>query len=106
VDPVSRLALSIALILAVAKLGGELAIRLKQQAVLGEMLAGVALGSIHLPFFEGLRTDPYVDMLARLGVLILLFEVGLESTVRDVLHVGLASARVAVLGTVARSFWE
>jgi Kef-type K+ transport system membrane component KefB len=99
-DPVSRLGLSIALILAVAKVGGDLAARLKQPSVLGELLAGLVLGSIRLPFFEGLRTDPNIDMLARLGVLILLFEVGLESTVRDVLQVGFASLRVALLGTV------
>jgi len=99
-DPVSRLGLSIALILAVAKVGGDLAARLKQPSVLGELLAGIVLGSIGLPFFEGLRTDPNIDMLARLGVLILLFEVGLESTVRDVMQVGFASLRVALLGTV------
>jgi Kef-type K+ transport system membrane component KefB len=99
-DPVARLALSIALVLAAAKLGGEIAVRMKQQAVLGEMLAGALLGSIRLPFVEGLKTDPGLEMLAHLGVLILLFEVGLESTVRDVLRVGFASARVALLGTI------
>jgi Kef-type K+ transport system membrane component KefB len=99
-DPVSRLGLSIALILAIAKLGGEFAVRLKQPSVLGEMLAGALLGSVHVAFFDQLRSDPNIDMLARLGVLLLLFEVGLESTVRDVLQVGVASARVAVLGTV------
>ena len=99
-DPVARLGLSIALILAVAKLGGDLAARLKQPSVLGELLAGVVLGSIPVPLFQELKTDHDIDMLARVGVLILLFEVGLESTVGDVLRVGLASARVAVLGTV------
>ena len=99
-DPVARLALSIAVILAVAKLGGEIAVRLRQPSVLGEILAGVVLGSLSHPFLEGLRTDPSIDLLARLGVLILLFEVGLESTVRDVLQVGFASVRIAVLGTL------
>jgi Kef-type K+ transport system membrane component KefB len=99
-DPVSRLGLAIALILAVAKVGGDLAVRLKQPAVLGELIGGLVLGSVPLPFFESLRTDPFVDILARLGVLILLFEVGLASTVRDVLRVGGAAAAVAVLGTV------
>ena len=99
-DPVSRLALSVAIILAIAKIGGELAVRLRQPSVLGEMLAGVVLGAISGPFVDGLRDDPSVDMLARLGVLVLLFEVGLESTVADVLRVGFASARVAVLGTI------
>jgi Kef-type K+ transport system membrane component KefB len=99
-DPVSRLALSLAIILAAAKVGGDLATRLKQPSVLGELLAGVVLGAVPLPLLSNLREDPYVDILARIGVLILLFEVGLESTVRDVLRVGVASARVAVLGTV------
>jgi Kef-type K+ transport system membrane component KefB len=100
VDPVSQLGLSIALILVAAKVAGDLATRLGQPSVLGELVAGIVLGSLPFPFFEGLRTDPSVDMLGRLGVLILLFEVGLESTVRDVLRVGVASARVAALGTV------
>jgi len=39
-------------------------------------------------------------MIGRLGVLILLFEVGLDSTVRDVMKVGVASTRVALFGTV------
>lgn len=42
-----------------------------------------------------------VETLARLGVIILLFEVGLESTVRDMLKVGLTSVIVAVLGVIA-----
>jgi Kef-type K+ transport system membrane component KefB len=99
-DPVARLGLAIAVILAGAKVGGHFAVRLRQPAVLGELLAGVVLGSIPLPYLAALRSDPAVDMLARLGVLILLFEVGLESTVRDVLRVGVASVRVAVLGSL------
>jgi Kef-type K+ transport system membrane component KefB len=100
VDPVARLGLVVALILAVAKVGGDLAARLRQPPVLGELLGGVLLGSINLPFFVAMKTDVSVDMLARLGVLILLFEVGLDSTVRDVLRVGPAAVLVAVLGTV------
>ncbi len=99
-DPVSRLGLAIALILAVAKVAGDVATRLGQPSVLGELLAGIVLGSVPLSFFEGLRTDASLDMLGRLGVLVLLFEVGLESTIRDVLGVGVASMRVATLGTV------
>ena len=99
-DPVSRLALYVAVILVAAKLGAELASRLKQPAVLGELVVGIALGSLSLSFFRDLRTDAGIDMLARLGVLVLLFEVGLESTVHEVMRVGIASMRVAVLGTV------
>jgi Kef-type K+ transport system membrane component KefB len=98
-DPVSRLGLSIAVILVAAKVGGDIAARAKQPSVIGELVAGILLGSVPFSFFETLRTDASVDMLARIGVLVLLFEVGLESTVRDVSRVGIASARVAVLGT-------
>jgi Kef-type K+ transport system membrane component KefB len=72
--------------------------------VLGELVAGVALGSFDLAgihWFDGIAADPTVDILARLGVVILLFEVGLESTVRDMLKVGLPSLLVAVLGVAA-----
>jgi Kef-type K+ transport system membrane component KefB len=99
-DPVSSLGLSVAVILVAAKVGGDVAARLRQPAVLGELVAGLALGGLPFRFFETLRSDPGVDMLARIGVLVLLFEVGLESTVRDVARVGFASARVAVLGTI------
>jgi Kef-type K+ transport system membrane component KefB len=99
-DPVAHLALLLALVLIAAKAGGELATRLKQPAVLGELLAGVLLGNLPWRVFQELGADPFIDILARIGVLILLFGVGLESTVREVLAVGVAAARVAVLGVV------
>jgi Kef-type K+ transport system membrane component KefB len=99
-DPVSHVGLAIALILTVAKVGGDLAVRLRQSAVLGELFAGIVLGNLPLPFLVELRTDPSIDMLARLGVLLLLFQVGLESTVGEVAKVGAASAVVALLGTL------
>jgi len=103
-DPVTAVVLALAVILAAAKLCGELAVRLGQPAVLGELLAGVALGNLGLLGFGGLeflKTDPTVDMLARLGVVILLFEVGLESTLRDMARVGPSALLAAVLGIVA-----
>jgi Kef-type K+ transport system membrane component KefB len=99
-DPVSSLGLAVATILVAAKIGGHLAVRAKQPSVLGELIAGIVLGALPWPFFADLRSDAGVDMLARIGVLVLLFEVGLETTVRDVLGVGVASVRVAVLGTI------
>jgi Kef-type K+ transport system membrane component KefB len=93
----------LAVILAGAKLGGDLATRAGQPAVLGELVAGVLLGNLHLlgvPWFRAIASNPSIDVLAQLGVLILLFGVGLESTVRDMLKVGLPSLLVAVLGVV------
>ena len=103
-DPVTPVVIALEIILAVAKLGGHLAVRVGQPAVLGELVAGVVLGSLDLVgigWFSGIEADPTVDILARLGVVILLFEVGLESTVRDMLKVGLPSLLVAVLGVAA-----
>jgi Kef-type K+ transport system membrane component KefB len=100
-SPVTSVVLSLAIILTVAKLGGALAVRIGQPAVLGELVAGLLLGSVGhfgVPWFRGMERDAGVDLLANLGVIILLFEVGLESTVRDMLKVGLPSLLVAVLG--------
>jgi Kef-type K+ transport system membrane component KefB len=101
---VAPVVLALAIILAAAKLGGHLAVRVGQPAVLGELVAGVALGSADLAgvgWFQAIEADPTVDILAGLGVVILLFEVGLESTVRDMLKVGLPSVLVAILGVAA-----
>jgi Kef-type K+ transport system membrane component KefB len=103
-DPVAGLALALVLVLLAAKLGGDLAVRIRQPAVLGELVAGVVLGNlalVGLHAFETLKSDSHLDMLARLGVLVLLFEVGLESTVGEMLRVGWAALRVAVLGVLA-----
>ena len=103
-DPVASVALSLLVIMVAAKLGADVAVRSGQPAVLGELIAGVVLGSLGLTGFSGLeqvKTDPFIDMLARIGVLILLFEVGLESTVAQMLKVGGSSFAVAFLGVVA-----
>jgi len=104
VDPVANLAIQLVAILWVAKLGGELAIRAGQPAVLGELVIGIALGALPrlgLAWPATLAHDPTLEMLARLGVLILLFEVGLESTVSQMLAVGWTSLLVAILGVIA-----
>ncbi len=103
-DPVTPVALALALILVAAKAGGEVAMRLGQPAVLGELLAGVALGNVALTGFDGLawiKRDAAVEMLAGVGVLVLLFEVGLESTVGQMMKVGMTALAVAVVGVVA-----
>lgn len=100
-DPAAHVALALAVILLAARLGAELAVRLGQPAVLGELLAGLLLGNLDLVgvhLLEGIATDPAVDLLARLGVILLLFQVGLESTVRQMLAVGGSALLVAALG--------
>lgn len=103
-DGGARLMLALAVILAAAKVGGDLSERLGQPAVLGELLAGVLLGNLDLAgigWFRGLTADTTLAGLADIGVVLLLFEVGLESTVQDMRQVGWRSLIVAVLGVVA-----
>jgi len=102
-DPVSPLLLRLAILLAAAKLAGWIAVKARQPAVLGESLVGSLLGNVTLVCvhaLEPIRTDPVLAILASLGVIVLLFEVGLSSTVRQMLRVGSSSALVATLGVV------
>lgn len=109
-DPSAPVVLALAIILVLAKLGGDLATRVKQPAVLGELVVGVVLGNVSLvaeaitgqplTYLASLAHDGHLDMLARLGVIILLFEVGLESTVGQMMKVGLSALLVATVGVV------
>jgi Kef-type K+ transport system membrane component KefB len=103
-DPIVPVLFTIVLVLVAGRLGSEIAARLRQPEVLGELVAGVALGNLGLLGFhrlEYLKTDSALELLAGLGVVLLLFEVGLESTVADMLKVGGSSLAVAALGVVA-----
>jgi Kef-type K+ transport system membrane component KefB len=111
-DPVAPVLLALAAILLAAKLGSEIFERLGLPAVLGELVAGIVIGNlilVHpaLGLFEPLRAASLqgewpvvIDAIARIGVIILLFEVGLESTVRGMIQVGASSLAVALLGVV------
>jgi Kef-type K+ transport system membrane component KefB len=96
---IARLFLAIAAILAGAKLLGELAERIGQPAVLGELVAGVLLGGSVLGVVpaDGPAAD-VIHVLAQLGVLLLLFEIGLETDLREMFRVGPASLAVALVG--------
>jgi Kef-type K+ transport system membrane component KefB len=103
-SPVTPVLLGLVIMLTAAKLGGELAERVHQPAVLGELLAGVILGNLVLFGFGGLEflsTNLGITILAEIGVILLLFEVGLESNVSEMMSVGLSSLMVAILGVIA-----
>jgi Kef-type K+ transport system membrane component KefB len=90
-----ELLVGLVLVWLAAKVLGEGMERLGQTAVLGELLAGVIIG----PGVLGLvHESPSLHALAELGVLILLFEVGLESDLGDLLSAGLQATLVAVVG--------
>ncbi|MFG0334127.1 MAG: cation:proton antiporter [Maioricimonas sp. JB049] len=117
IDPVANVLLAIVIILLLAKVGGDLFERVGMPAVLGELVIGILIGNAALitgwhgfDFFhappEAQLGDPYsagavLKMLAGIGVVLLLFEVGLESSVRDMVSVGSSSLLVALLGVVA-----
>ena len=83
-DELGWLALGLAIVVTAALVGGHLAARLGQPTVLGELLAGILLGNLPgLARIHFLGTDPYLDILSRIGMLLLLFEVGLDLSVRS-----------------------
>jgi Kef-type K+ transport system membrane component KefB len=97
----------IAAILVVAKLGGELFERINQPAVLGELIGGIIIGNLALvgvSSIEPLKTNEVIIALAEIGVIILLFEVGLESNLGEMLEVGWSSLLVATAGVIAPFF--
>ena len=101
---VAPVLLALVIILTGAKLAGEVFERIGQPAVLGELVFGVVLGNLALSGFTGLEfigTSEGVTVLAEIGVVLLLFEVGLESNIREMLSVGPSSLFVAILGVVA-----
>ncbi len=80
-----------------AKVFGEIAERLGQPAVLGELLAGVILGPSVIglvPLSDG------IFLLAEIGVILLLFHVGLETDLEELLRVGGPAMAVALAGMV------
>ncbi|MFN7982922.1 MAG: cation:proton antiporter [Vicinamibacterales bacterium] len=99
-DPIAGTIIALAIILVAAKFAGHLATLIKQPPVLGELLAGVVLGNLGLPYLTHLKDDAAIDILSRLGVILLLFQVGLESTVAQMMRVGVSSLIVATLGVI------
>ena len=95
---IQSLLLSLIAIWVSAKLLGQLAERLRLPSVLGELLAGVIIG----PHALGLISDgEFIRLLAQIGVILLLFEIGLETDLIGLLRVGPKSLSVAVLGIAA-----
>jgi Kef-type K+ transport system membrane component KefB len=104
-DPIAPILLGIVIILAAAKIGGGIFEKIGQPSVLGELVLGIIIGNLAYftgwEFFAPLRNHTFVDLLARFGVIILLFEIGLETNIRDMVKVGLSSFLVALGGIVA-----
>ncbi|MEX2256348.1 MAG: cation:proton antiporter [Acidimicrobiia bacterium] len=94
---VTDVLVDILVVLLAAKLAAELAERARIPAVVGEILAGILIGPSVL---ELVGHDITLEVLAELGVILLLLEVGLELSLADLRSVGKSSTAVAVIGVV------
>jgi Kef-type K+ transport system membrane component KefB len=120
-DPIAPVLLGMIVILLTARLGGHVFESLGQPAVLGELVVGIILGNLSLLGYTGLdflKVDygqpmPWlpgdhlhtagvsIEHMARIGIIMLLFQVGLEANIADFRRVGASALMVAVLGVVA-----
>lgn len=94
----TALLLVLVAIIAATKLFGELAQRIGQPAVLGELVAGVLLGGSALGLFD--PADPVLHAMSELGVLILLFQIGLHTDLRSLAKVGSTALFAGTVGVV------
>ena len=93
----------IAVILIIAKTSSFIE-RIGQPPVLGELIAGVVVGNLALlgiNVFEPIKRDSIIAFLAELGVVILLFQIGLESNIQKMRAVGMRAFLVAIVGVIA-----
>lgn len=84
-------------VLLAAKVGDEIFKRIRQPAIVGEILAGVLVGPSVLGIVE---PGEVLEVFAELGVVFLLFWVGLETRLSEMREVGSTALRVGVLGVV------
>lgn len=85
------------IILLTARLFAELATRLRAPSVIGELFAGVVLGPSLLGWIEPVEA---IKLMAEIGIILLLFEVGLETDVKRLVRTGIKSLIVAVTGFI------
>ena len=80
--------LQVFIIFATAKVVGEVFVRLRQPAIVGELLVGVALGPHVL---DWIKVNPATNGLAEIGIVVLLFVAGLETRLGELMAVGRSS---------------
>lgn len=93
----TRVPYAMLLVFGSAKLLAELFERLRQPAIVGEILAGILIGPAVLDL---IRPDELLTALADLGVMFLLFRVGLEVRSSELMKVGGTALAVAVIGVI------
>ena len=93
----SAVIFSLFVMLAAAKVMAEVFERLRQPAVVGEILAGIVIGPSLLGW---VAPSELITILAEVGVIFLLFTVGLETKPQAIFRVGTRALMVGVLGVI------
>lgn len=84
-------------ILLTARLFAELAVRLKAPSVIGELFAGIVIGPSIFGWIEPVEA---LKLMAEIGIILLLFEVGLGTDLKRLMRTGMKSTIVALVGFV------
>lgn len=105
VNPFIPLMLALGVILLASRAGGAIARRLGQPRVLGQLIVGVVLGPtvldmLHWGILQGVDLQHTIKEFAELGVLLLMFNIGLEVHLSELAKVGKVAVFAGVLGVV------
>lgn len=104
-NPIVALFLVLAIIIFASRLGGGISRQLGQPRVLGELIIGVILGptllnALHWEIFTGIELEHTIKDFAEIGVVILMFLVGLEVNFSELTRVGKAGISAGIFGAV------
>jgi Kef-type K+ transport system membrane component KefB len=97
VEHTAQILVQLFAVLLAAKIGDEVFKRLRQPTLIGEILGGVIVGPAVLGVYQ---VNPETQLFAEIGVVLLLFQVGVETRVGDLLRVGGTAAAVGMMGVV------
>lgn len=106
-NPAIFLFLALGIIIGAARIAGGIARRFDQPRVLGELVIGVILGPTVLNLLQSsalgldqVHLEEFIHLLAELGVLLLMFKIGLEVHLRELVKVGKVAGIAGVLGAL------
>ncbi len=94
--------MALVIILVTAKIFGEIAVKFGQSGIVGELLAGVIIGP---SVFGWVTETPILVSISELGAIILLFEVGLSTDIKEFIKTGGWAVAVAIIGVVLPYFF-
>ncbi len=97
VDHLTGIMIQLFAVLVAAMVGNEIFRRLRQPTVVGEILGGVVVGPAVLGIYA---VNAETELFAEIGVVLLLFQVGLETRLHDLMRVGTTALAVGVLGVI------